>query len=177
MIRTRVGYSGGTTASPTYTSIGDHSETIQMDFDPTVVGYAALLDIFWESHNPENPPTCTQYKSAVFYHDDAQRQLAEQTKLAQEALWGTIHTDILQASQFYRAEDYHQKWYLRNNSILSRDCTTIYPDAMDFTDSTAVARINGIVARHYTADRLEAEIADFGLSEEANTLLRALAQN
>jgi len=141
------------------------------------VSYAQLLDIFWESHSPVNPPTCTQYMSAILYHDEAQRLLAEATKVEQEAIYGTIHTEIAAAQTFYRAEDYHQKWYLRNNTILYRDLSAMYPAPADFTDSTAVARVNGVVGRHYTAARLEAEIAGFGLSEEANEVLRAYARD
>jgi peptide-methionine (S)-S-oxide reductase len=167
-----VGYTGGTTADPTYYNLGDHSESIQIEFDLTVVSYAELLDIFWESHNPQNEPSCTQYMSAIFYHTEAQRQLAEQTKQAQEAIYGEIFTEIAEAQTFYRAEDYHQKWYLRGYSVLMRDFGAIYPDPRDFTDSTAAARVNGVVGRHYTAARLEAEIASFGLSAEANEFLR-----
>ncbi len=148
-----------------------------MDFDPTVVTYAELLDIFWENHNPQTEPTCRQYMSAVFYHDEAQRQLAEETKLEQEAIHPTIYTEIAPAQTFYRAEDYHQKWYLRNKSLLIRDFNAIYPDPADFTDSTAAARVNGVVGRFYTADRLDADIAGFGLSEESNELLRSYVQN
>jgi peptide-methionine (S)-S-oxide reductase len=172
-----VGYTGGTSANPTYTSIGDHSESIQIEFDPTVVSYAALLEIFWDSHDPATAPSCRQYMSGIFYHDEAQRLLAEETKLAQEALWGTIHTEITPVQTFYRAEDYHQKWYLRGNSLLLRDFNAIYPDPVDFTDSTAAARVNGVVGRYYTAARLEAELASFGLSAEANEVLRGYARD
>jgi peptide-methionine (S)-S-oxide reductase len=172
-----VGYSGGTTESPTYTNLGDHSESIQMDFDPTVVSYAELLDVFWENHNPETAPSCRQYRSAVFYHDEAQRHLAEETKVVQEAIFGTIFTEIAPAQTFYRAEDYHQKWYLRNKSVLMADFNAIYPAPVDFTDSTAAARVNGVVGRYYTTARLEADLSGFGLSEESNELLRSYVQD
>ena len=141
------------------------------------MSYTELLDIFWESHNPENPPTCTQYKSAIFYHDETQRQLAETTKLEREALYGTLHTEISAAQTFYRAEDYHQKWYLRNVTLVMNDFNTLYPDPRDFVDSTAAARVNGVVRRYYTGARLEAEIARFGLSAEANAALWSYAQD
>jgi len=146
-----------------------------MDFDPTVVTYGDLLAMFWASHNPENPASCTQYKSAIFYHDETQQQLAEQTKQQEEAASGApMLTDILAAETFYRAEDYHQKYYLRGRDLLERDLTTYYPDPRDFTDSTAAARVNGVAGFHYTAARLEADIDSFGLSTEANDVLWSL---
>ena len=170
-----MGYTGGTTPDPTYTSLGDHSESIQIEFDPTVVSYGELLTVFWQSHDPSTAPTCRQYMSAIYFHDEAQRQLAEQTKVVQEAAFGTtLHTEIRPVQTFYRAEDYHQKWYLRNHSVLQRDFQSIYPDARKLTDSTAAARVNGVAGRHYTRARLEAEIDSFGLSAEANDLLRRL---
>lgn len=171
-----MGYSGGTTPDPTYTSLGDHSECIQIDYDPTQVTYAELLRIFWDSHDPTTPSSCRQYRSAIFYHGETQRRLAEESKRAQEALHGTIHTEIAEAKTFYRAEDYHQKWYLRAKSVPMRDFNALYPDADDFTDSTAAARVNGLFGRHYTPARLEDEIQGFGLSAEANAVLRAFVQ-
>ncbi len=175
VIRTRVGYTGGTTPDPTYTNLGDHSESIEIEFDPSRVSYADLLSVFWASHDPSTAPSCRQYMSAIYYRDEAQRQLAEQTKVEQEALFGTtLHTEIRPVQTFYRAEDYHQKWYLRNFSVLQRDFQSIYPDPRKLTDSTAAARVNGVAGRHYTRARLEAEIQSFGLSAEANDLLRRL---
>lgn len=177
MIRTRVGYSGGTTESPTYTSIGDHSESIQIDFDPTVVSFAELLDLFWESHHPEDPPYCRQYMSGIFYHDEAQRLLAVETKQGLEAEYGTIHTEIAAVQTFYRAEDYHQKFYLNNSGPLMAEFNVFYPDPIDFTDSTAAARVNAVMGHTFTAARLAAEIDSFGLSEESNEILRSRARN
>ncbi len=67
MVRTRVGYAGGTKRNPTYYNLGDHTETIQIDYDPTYVSYRELLDIFWESHDPAARPWSRQYMAVVFY--------------------------------------------------------------------------------------------------------------
>ena len=80
VIRTRVGYTGGTTVDPTYHDLGDHSETIQIDYDPTQVSYQALLDVFWNSHNPTTRSWSRQYASAVFYHSDEQKKLAMESR-------------------------------------------------------------------------------------------------
>ena len=79
MVRTRVGYAGGTTDNPTYYKIGDHSETIQIDYDPSVISYRQLLDVFWNGHNCTLRSPTRQYMSIVFYHNEQQRQLAEDT--------------------------------------------------------------------------------------------------
>lgn len=138
--------------------------------------YGELLAIFWASHDPATAPTSRQYRSAIFHHDEAQRLEAEATLLEQLQIHGELHTEIEPFTAFFRAEDYHQKWYARNHSLLLRDLASIYPDPLALTDSTTAARVNGVAGRHYTADRLEAEIDSFGLSEEANALLRALVE-
>ena len=80
IVRTRVGYAGGTTVNPTYRNIGDHAETIQIDFDPTVMTYEELLATFWASHNPIRLKLRRQYMSAIFYHDASQRDAALASK-------------------------------------------------------------------------------------------------
>ena len=175
MIRTRVGYTGGTTEAPTYSNIGDHTESIQIDFDPSQVSYAELLTLFWESHDPTFPAWSAQYASAVFYHDEGQQALVESTRREQGALQGPIHTRVAAAETFYRAEDYHQKYRLRNVALVMREFEWFYPDPRDFTDATSAARVNGVLGRHYTADRLEEELESFGLSAKVDDLLRTYA--
>ena len=171
-MRTRVGYAGGTTASPTYYNLGDHTETIEMDFDPTVVTYADLLDIFWNSHDPTRPAYSQQYKSIIFYHNAQQKRLAEESKAAEEAKRGRkISTEIVPYSRFYWAEDYHQKYQLRNRLEFEREYEAIYPRLEDFVNSTAVTRLNGYVAGNGTLDMLERELPGLGLSPEASRRL------
>src|SRR4030042_6716444 len=85
VIRTRVGYAGGSLQKPTYYNLGNHSETIQIDYDPSRIIYEDLLRVFWESHNTEYPAYSQQYASIIFYHDDEQRKTAEDS-LKQEQL-------------------------------------------------------------------------------------------
>ena len=141
MVRTRVGYAGGTKVAPTYRSIGDHTETFEIDYDPSQISYETLLGIFWQSHNPTSRVWSTQYKAAVFYHNDAQKQLAEQTRAREaERRSAKIRTEILPFTGFTIAEDYHQKYYLRSQRDLMREFERIYPSAGDFVHSTAAAR-------------------------------------
>lgn len=176
MIRTRVGYAGGTTPSPTYRSIGDHAETIQIDYDPTVITYAELLDLFWVNHSPTDRSATRQYASIIHYRNEKERLLAEETRKQQEeALGATLYTEILPLNTFTLAEDYHQKYYLQNRAELMSEFNAIYPNFEDFVNSTAAARVNGYLGYNGTIETLQAEIDQLGLSGEAQqTLLRFL---
>ncbi len=175
MIRTRVGYAGGTTKNPTYYNLGDHTETIQIDYDPTVVSYEELLDVFWNSHNPTGRPWSRQYMSVVFYHDEEQKRLALET-MEREAtrLQKKILTDVVPFSEFYMAEAYHQKYRLQQASVLMRDLRAIYPDNEDFVSSTAAARINGYIAGYGTVERFQEELDSFGLSSRGKESLLSI---
>ena len=84
VVRTRVGYAGGTEENPTYREIGGHTETVQIEYDPTQISYGELLNIFWKNHNAEYPQFLQQYKSIIFYHDMKQRLIANETVEAEE---------------------------------------------------------------------------------------------
>jgi peptide-methionine (S)-S-oxide reductase len=165
VIRTRVGYAGGTTANPTYYDLGDHSETVQIDYDPAQITYEELLEVFWDSHDPEIPPFSKQYMSFVFYHNDEQKSLAlaslhrEGTRSGQ-----SIYTLVIPLSEFYSAEGYHQKYYLQQESDLFQELTAIYPDIVQLTGSTAAARINGYIGGYGTKESLLRELDSLGLS-------------
>jgi peptide-methionine (S)-S-oxide reductase len=176
VISTQVGYAGGTKENPTYYSLGDHSETVRVEYDPTQISYQQLLDVFWASHSPNYPPVSQQYASIVFYHNEEQRRLAEETKQReQDAVGGEIYTEIIPATEFYLAEDYHQKYYLRQVPELIRDMSTIYPETIDLVASTAAARINGYLGGHGSLEVLEAQIDSFGLSAEGKAKLLEIA--
>ena len=167
MIRTRVGYAGGTTENPTYRNLGDHTEAIQVEYDPSVVSYKELLDVFWGNHNPTFQPWSRQYISIVFYHDDEQKRLALETKSREAAqLRREIVTEIVPSSEFYLAEAYHQKYRLQRVAALTAEFRAIYPDDGDFVSSTAAARINGYIAGYGTVGRFQQELDSFGLSPE-----------
>ena len=171
-MRTRVGYSGGTKKNPTYHDLGDHSETIEMDFDPTQISYEKLLEVFWQAHDPTSRSWSRQYKAAVFFHNDAQEKLAIETR-DREAVTkkNKILTEILPFTGFYLAEGYHQKYYLRQKTELMREFAAMYSDDGDFINSTAAARVNGYVAGYGTYAMLLTEISSLGLSPEATKKL------
>jgi methionine-S-sulfoxide reductase len=173
VVRTRVGYAGGTLESPTYHHLGDHTETTEIDFDPSKITYGQLLDVFWKTHNPCARAYSRQYMSAIFVHDAAQRKAAEETLKREEAERGSkIQTAILPYTKFWLAEDYHQKYELRNSPI-GKEYAAIYPDLAGFVNSTATTRANAYVGGHGTAAQIEADLPKLGLSPEGQRFLRA----
>jgi peptide-methionine (S)-S-oxide reductase len=125
---TAVGYAAGLTPNPTYREVCSggtgHAEAVLVVFDPKKVSYADLVKTFWESHDPtqgmrQGNDIGTQYRSGIYYFDDAQREIAERSKEAYQqqlrrAGYGTITTEIVPAPEFYYAEDYHQQYLSKN---------------------------------------------------------------
>lgn len=122
VINTSVGYSGGNKENPTYEDVCSdqtgHVEVVQIEYNPDQVAYEQLLNIFWENHNPtevnrQGPDIGTQYRSVIFYHNDEQKNIAEKSKAALDASgkWSRpIATSIEPAKNFYKAEEYHQRY-------------------------------------------------------------------
>jgi len=125
---TAVGYAGGITPNPTYEEVCSgrtgHAEVVLVVFDPTKVTYQDLLKVFWEGHDPtqgmrQGNDVGTQYRSAIYVYDEAQRTAAEASKSAYQAAlasqgYGPITTEIADAGPFYFAEDYHQQYLAKN---------------------------------------------------------------
>jgi peptide-methionine (S)-S-oxide reductase len=126
VVSTTSGYTGGRVRNPTYEMVSagvtGHAESVQVLYDPGKVTYAQLLEVFWHNIDPlaKNAQFCdhgTQYRSAIFFHDEEQQRLAEQSKKALEEskrFPKPIATEIVAASEFYAAEEYHQDFYRRN---------------------------------------------------------------
>lgn len=120
------GYAGGTRANPTYeqvcTGATGHAEVIQITFDPTQISYRDLLDVFFTVHDPttlnrQGADVGAQYRSAIFAHTPEQRKIAEQTiaEISAQKLWDDpIVTQVVDAAEFYPAEEYHQDYYTNN---------------------------------------------------------------
>jgi methionine-S-sulfoxide reductase len=175
VVRTRVGYTGGTLKDPTYRNLGDHTESVQVELDPTKTSYKELLEVFWKSPNACAASGSRQYRSAVFFHNDEQKRLAESTRDREAARRGQkVPTALEPAGTFWPAEDYHQKYYLRQQGGLLKELQAMYPREEDFRRSTAVARVNGYLGGHGTVEELDREINSFGLSEQGRRLLREL---
>ncbi len=125
VLSTRVGYTGGTTVDPTYeevcTHTTGHAEAIEVTYDPARVTYQQLLDVFFDNHDPttldrQGPDVGSNYRSAIFYHNDEQARLARAEKTRRDASGeyvGPLVTQIVPAGPFYPAEDYHQEYYAK----------------------------------------------------------------
>lgn len=169
-----MGYAGGTKKNPTYHSLGDHSEAVQVDFDPSQLPYEKLLEFFWAAHDPTERSWSRQYKAAVFFQNDAQQKLAIETSAREAARRKTkIFTEILPFTGFYLAEGYHQKYYLRQDSDLMKEFEAMYPQEGEFINSTAAARVNGYLAGYGTSENLLTEVGGLGLSPEERKKLLA----
>lgn len=122
VVKTQVGYTGGKVDHPDYHAVcgggTGHAEAVEVEFDPDKVGYRRLVDAFWDLHDPtslnrQGPDVGTQYRSAVYYRDEAQRKEAEASKAAAAAsgrFKKPIVTEITTAAAFWRAEEYHQRY-------------------------------------------------------------------
>ena len=120
---TQVGYIGGNIENPTYEQVctdkTGHAEAVQVEYDPNEISFEELLDVFWSNHNPttlnrQGPDVGIQYRSAIFYHDDTQKEIAEQSKQSLDTSGkydSPIVTEIVPAPTFYKAEEYHQKYF------------------------------------------------------------------
>src|SRR5207302_10003674 len=121
------GYSGGSVKNPTYRQVcagtTGHAEAIQVTYDPAMISYEELLEVFWQTHDPTTPDrqgndVGPQYRSVIFYHTDEQKQLAEHYKqrLGASGLFARpIVTEIVAFTEFYRAEAYHQNYFEENS--------------------------------------------------------------
>ena len=127
---TAVGYTGGRTVNPTYEEVcsgrTDHVEVVRIVFDPAIVSYEQILQVFWENHDPtqgmrQGNDAGTQYRSALYWYDEAQRAVAEASRAAYQggltaAGYGAITTEVAAAPEFYFAEGYHQQYLHKNPS-------------------------------------------------------------
>jgi len=173
-----VGYAGGRLDNPTYRRMGDHTETVQVDFDPQRIAYEDLLAFFWESHQPTSPSWKRQYLHAVFYHDAQQQQQALASRAAVEDRLGQpVRTEVLPLRTFTPAEDYHQKYILKREADLMRELSRMYPRHQDIVDSTAAARLNGYVGGYGTPEQLSREIDLLGLSPAGRRKIEQLVQD
>ncbi|MFD2613980.1 peptide-methionine (S)-S-oxide reductase MsrA [Paenibacillus gansuensis] len=166
VIRTRTGYAGGTTPDPTYREMGDHSETVEVQFDPAQITLAALLDVFWTNHNPANINGYKgrQYWSILLFRDSAQQEAIRQAAAERAQIGGLgrareEETEIAPFHGFYPAEERHQKYYLKRYPDAIAKLSSLYPNLDDLHNSTLAARLNGLAKGYTNRARIEQEIA------------------
>ncbi len=157
--------------------MGDHTETVQVDYDPKRTSFEQLLVFFWERHRPGQRAWGRQYMNAVFYHDEKQKQAALDSREKVADITGRkVHTQVLPLRSFTLAEDYHQKYLLRRDTDLMRQLKRIYPTTAGLVNSTAAARLNGYVGGYGNVAQLEREVALLGISESSQKALTELVR-
>jgi peptide-methionine (S)-S-oxide reductase len=152
VVDTAVGYEGGTLANPTYedvcTKTTGHAEVVQVEFDPGQVSYNELLDVFWDVHDPtqvnrQGFDVGSNYRSAIFFHSEEQRAAAEASRdAAQTHVAKEIVTEIVPASTFWPAEDYHQRYVEKNGRAV---CKITAPGPVEAASEPAKSR--GLISR------------------------------
>jgi len=152
-------------------------ETVQIDYDPVKISYGRLLELFFSWHNPTWPSPIRQYASAIFFHDQEQERLAKEAIKNADGRYGKkISTELVRYTGFTRAEDYHQKYYLRNTRDIMEQFKGRFPDEGAFTDSTAVARVNGYIGGNGTTEQFDRESDGLGINSEAVDALRSILE-
>eukprot|EP01087_Luapelamoeba_hula_P006630 TRINITY_DN16709_c0_g1_i1.p1 TRINITY_DN16709_c0_g1~~TRINITY_DN16709_c0_g1_i1.p1 ORF type:complete len:169 (+),score=34.46 TRINITY_DN16709_c0_g1_i1:237-743(+) len=149
--------------------MGDHTESIELLYDPAVITYEELLEYFWKSHNPTTHAWSVQYKSGIWYHEEAEKEvIARSIEKYESSSKRKIQTTVEPADTFYIAEDYHQKWYLRKHDILMKalaECGLEQED--DMINSFAATRLNAIVSGKGSLEQWEKEDLGVPLNAEA----------
>lgn len=177
--RTRVGYAGGSAEHPTYRDLGDHSEVVELDYDPAVVSLEELLAVFWTNHNPVNVNGYKgrQYQSMVLYRDEAQHAEVRRAKLLMEERKGSLDTEVEPLRAFHMAEPRHQKYYLKRFPDALAKTAERYPTEEALRDATLAARLNGLAKGFTNRERVVNEIAGWPIGEGERDALIALTRS
>lgn len=151
--------------------MGDHTESLQVDYRPERVSYGELLRVFWERHDPTRQSPSRQYENVVLHHDPDQRRAIDRS-LEEFGVpdAGSVATRIDSLDDFHRAEGYHQKYYLRNDSTLSQHVEG-WSDR-EVADSPAAALLNARAAGHLEVEELRARSRELGLPGELARAVR-----
>ncbi|KAL3994031.1 Peptide methionine sulfoxide reductase family protein [Acanthocheilonema viteae] len=173
VLATRVGYAGGTTVLPNYRSIGDHTETTEIQFDEKIISYDKILDCFWENHDPTEVYK-KQYKSAILYVNDQQKDIAQQSVKKIQEKYGNkkLDTYVQKLVRFYQAEDYHQKYWLR--------CQTAIFKKLNLSDEEMVTsllatKVNAFLAGYKNFDVLKQLADKYRLDDDVIKLIESIA--
>ena len=146
VVRTRVGYAGGTDPSPTYESIGDHSEVVQVDYAPDATSFAALVEEAIAQHDPTRQPAKRQYQHVLFFETEEERDAIERALAELEV--PTVETRVEPLESITIAEPYHQKFSLGGKRWATDAFDDADYDRVDVRESPAAAKLNGELAGH-----------------------------
>ncbi len=161
--------------------MGNHTEVISIDYDPKILKYDDLLEIFWSAHRCDQINTSRQYMNAVFYHDEAQQKAAEKSKANAAAKQGVevgeVQTTIAPVGKFTYAEGYHQKYYLTRFGEIRDILTKTYKTEKELADSTVATRLNAYLGSGMKLDWAVfiKELPEYGMPEELEKALSKAA--
>ncbi|KAH8242142.1 peptide methionine sulfoxide reductase isoform X1 [Drosophila bipectinata] len=164
VLRTTVGYAGGSSDLPTYRKMGDHTEVLEIDYDPSVISFKELLDLFWNNHEYGlTTPIKRQYASLILFHDEEQRQVAEASRLEEQERRAPeiITTEIAPKNNFFAAEAYHQKYRLQGHKDLASSLN-LSPQLLQ--SSYVATKLNGYLAGVGGIEQFKSEVETFGLT-------------
>jgi peptide-methionine (S)-S-oxide reductase len=164
VIATFVGYAGGSDPGPTYRSIGDHAESFQVIYDPEVISFDDLLELFWNKHDPYSGIWLKQYMNIAFYENESQKEAIESHVRRLEESGRTVKTRVSRLDAFTLAEDYHQKHSLRRFPDFIGEIEANSPNG-DWLFTYEATRLNGYLGGNGSCGILEKEIRRFGLSK------------
>ena len=164
VIRTSVGYAGGKTKHPTYQNLGDHTEVIQIQYDPSKITFKQLMSIFWKNHN-SSIFYQKQYWSIVLYINEEQKSAAQDLlQLYKKESLATVYTQIIPLEEYYHAESYHQKYTLQTHPWLI--VAVNVRSAKELIQSQVCTKLNGFLSSYGTHDELLESAKHFGLNEK-----------
>ena len=180
VVRTRVGFAGGTVNKPTYRQMGDHTETVQIDFDPSIFSFERMIRTFWAHHTSTHRVTYKerQYMSILFYHNQEQKRTINKVKKELEAeRKETIETEIQPFTAFTLAEPRHQKYHLKRFKKAADMLTRSFPSEACFMNSTVIARLNGFVKEYSTLQTIIEEMMLWDMSDSEQDELVQMIRN
>ncbi|MUT64810.1 peptide-methionine (S)-S-oxide reductase MsrA [Paenibacillus sp. NEAU-GSW1] len=180
VVGTRVGYAGGKTAFPTYRELGDHTETVQVHYDPRLVTFEQLAELFWSNHNPVNINDYKgkQYMSLLFYASAEQEEAIRRVlNSREERELPRPETRIEAIAHFYPAEERHQKYYLQRYPDAMEKLAMLYPERTELLGSRLAARLNGLAKGFTNMERVRNEIAGWNMDQaERAAMLETIKQ-
>lgn len=183
VLRTRSGYCGGDLLNPNYQNIGDHTEAVSIDYDPTIITYEDLLARFWRSIRCESNSSNKQYMKAIFFRDEEQQKLALKSLIEHAEKMGLtqkeVATHILPVNTFTYAENYHQNYLLTRQYELRGFLEETYPSIEEFADSAVASRLNAYLGSGMSLDwkQFSEELTSYGLPSGIEQAINAQIQS
>ncbi|EPY6470179.1 peptide-methionine (S)-S-oxide reductase [Clostridium sporogenes] len=177
VIKTYVGYTGGNTLFPTYNSIGDHLETVEIYYNSSKITFENLLIVFEKNHNYTTRPSLSQYNSAILYNNENEKELCLNWKKSkEEELNKEVLTKISPIEKFYYAEFYHQKYYVQLEPVIMSNLRSKFSTGNDLISSPLCHKLNAYLAGYGSLKELNNEIKDFNLSKDAKNRLLSIVE-